>query len=93
MKMNNKNLLFLMVTLTLFSICTFAQSENKNDKKFSKIVPNYTELRIIHSNIIEDDYYLYVKLPNNYQETNKAYPVIYLLDGDIAFTMAWSTVR
>jgi len=93
MKMNNRNLLFFMVTLTLFSICTFAQSEIKNDKKFSKIVPNYTELRIIHSNIIEDDYYLYVKLPNNYQETNKSYPVIYLLDGDIAFTMAWSTVR
>ncbi len=75
MEMNNRNLLFLMVTLTLFSICTFAQSENKNDKKFSKIVPNYTELRIIHSNIIEDDYYLYVKLPNNYQKQTKHIPL------------------
>ena len=57
------------------------------------MTPNHTELQIIHSKTIDDDYYLYIKLPSNYHESEKTYPVVYLLDGDIAFTMAWSTVR
>lgn len=89
----NKKIVLLLVVLILFSLSTFAQTENKNDSKISKIIPNYTELRIIHSQIINDDYYLYIKLPKSYKDSDKSYPVIYLLDGDIAFTMAWSTVR
>ncbi|MCK5455876.1 MAG: alpha/beta hydrolase [Melioribacteraceae bacterium] len=93
MEQNDKNIILFIVFFTLFSICTFAQTENKNDSKFSKVIPNHTELRIIHSKIIDDDYYLYIKLPSSYNDSDKTYPVIYLLDGDIAFTMAWSTVR
>ena len=89
-----KNKLFLLTIIFLFySLSSFAQQIDKSDNVNSDIIPNYTELRIIHSNIIDDDYYLYIKLPKNYNETDKTYPVIYLLDGDIAFTMAWSTVR
>lgn len=89
----NKKFILLSVMFSLFSLSTFAQTENNIDRKITKIIPNYTELRIIHSQIIDDDYYLYIKLPKSYKDSDKLYPVIYLLDGDISFTMAWSTVR
>lgn len=62
-------------------------------KEYSDIVPNHTELRVLKSKIIDEEYFLYLKLPRDYSQTNKSYPVIYLLDGDISFTMAWSNVR
>ncbi|MCK5457814.1 MAG: alpha/beta hydrolase, partial [Melioribacteraceae bacterium] len=94
-KMNCKmnQLLQLAIIFLFYSLSSFAQQIDKSDSINSEVIPNYTELKIIHSNIVDDDYYLYVKLPKNYDETDKIYPVIYLLDGDIAFTMAWSTVR
>lgn len=81
--------LFLLV---ISSISIFAQS-NSGNKIYSEIVPNHTELRILHSDLVDDDFFLYIKLPGEYENSSKTYPVIYLLDGDIAFTMAWSTVR
>ncbi|MEN8192813.1 MAG: alpha/beta hydrolase-fold protein [Bacteroidota bacterium] len=84
-----KIILFIYV---ISNVSVFAQTKSEK-KKYSEIIPNHTELKIIHSNIIDDDYFLYIKLPSGYKDSDKNYPVIYLLDGDIAFTMAWSTVR
>jgi predicted alpha/beta superfamily hydrolase len=81
------------IILIFFSSGIFAQEIDKSDSIYSEVVPNYTELKVIQSNIINDSYYLYIKLPKSYNEADKSYPVIYLLDGDIAFTMAWSAVR
>ena len=89
---NYKELIFIPVFFFL-SLSISAQPENILKENYSEIVPNHTELKIIHSKIIDDDFYLYIKLPNDYKESSKTYPVIYLLDGDIAFTMAWSIVR
>lgn len=83
----------ILITLTFLSTLLFAQEEIEDTVKYSNIIPNHTEMRSIHSDIVNDDYYLYIKLPKDYNETDERYPVIYLLDGDIAFTMAWSTVR
>ena len=94
-KMNYKKnkLLMLIILFLVYSVCSFGQQQVKNAIDNSEVIPNYTELQKIHSNIVDDDYYLYIKLPKNYNKSDKTYPVIYLLDGDIAFTMAWSTVR
>jgi len=89
---NHKELIFVL-TFFILSISISAQPENLGNGKYSEIIPNHTELQIIHSKIIDDDFYLYIKLPNDYKGSSKTYPVIYLLDGDIAFTMAWSIVR
>jgi len=88
-----KKSLVFYILLIFVSIGTFAQQIDKSYYNNSQVVPNYTEMKVIESKIINDNYYLYIKLPKNYNETNKSYPVIYLLDGDIAFTMAWSAVR
>ena len=52
-----------------------------------------TQIKIYQSEIIEDDFYLYISLPDDYGKSDKKYPVLYLLDGDIAFGMAASIAR
>ena len=46
-----------------------------------------------HSTIVNDDYQLLVSLPDSYDESEKKYPVIFVLDGDVAFGMATSIAR
>ena len=86
-----KKSLVFYILLIFVSIGTFAQQIDKSYYNNSQVVPNYTEMKVIESKIINDNYYLYIKLPKNYNETNKSYPVIYLLDGDIA--LQWPGVQ
>lgn len=52
-----------------------------------------TQVKIFHSQIIDDDFYMYISLPDDYDKSDKKYPVMYLLDGDVAFGMAASIAR
>ena len=52
-----------------------------------------TQVKIIQSTSVEDDFYLYISLPQNYEVTDKHYPVLYILDGDMTFGMAVGIAR
>lgn len=52
-----------------------------------------TQLKKIHSSIIDDDFNIYISLPDDYDKSEKRYPVLYLLDGDIAYGLATSIAR
>lgn len=52
-----------------------------------------TQEKSFHSNIINDNFRLYISLPDDYEKSDKKYPVLYLLDGDIAYGMATSIAR
>ena len=52
-----------------------------------------TQVKVFHSSIIDDDFYIYISLPDGYEESVKKYPVLYVLDGDISFGMAASIAR
>ncbi len=52
-----------------------------------------TLVKVFQSQIINDDFYLYISLPDDYDQSDKKYPVMYLLDGDVAFGMAASIAR
>jgi predicted alpha/beta superfamily hydrolase len=52
-----------------------------------------TQVKVFHSQIIDDDFYLYISLPDDNDQSDKKYPVLYLLDGDVAFGMAASIAR
>ena len=52
-----------------------------------------TELHELCSSLIGQKYYIKVRLPEKYSETNESYPVLYLLDGDHAFAMATDIVQ
>ena len=52
-----------------------------------------TQVKVFHSQIITDDFYLYISFPDDYDKSEKKYPVLYLLDGDVTFGTAASIAR
>ncbi len=90
--MSYKFFLFLFVISILSYSCTTQQKE-KTNLKYNKIVTKHTEIKQIFSEEVGDTFYIYIKLPKKYSSTNKRYPVLYLLDGDIDFNLASSIVR
>jgi predicted alpha/beta superfamily hydrolase len=52
-----------------------------------------TEEKLIPSKIVEDTFHIFISVPDNYNTTNESYPVLYVLDGDVAYGMAASIAR
>jgi predicted alpha/beta superfamily hydrolase len=64
----------------------------RNDER--DVILNYSTVHVFYSENVEDSFYIYLKLPKNYNsETDKNYPAVFLLDGDISFPIAYSVVR
>jgi len=51
---------------------------------FPVFIPN-SEVKKLTSKSISQEYRILVALPMNYAESNDKYPVIYVLDADMAF--------
>lgn len=85
--------LILLAFIILFNISCMAQKGNFSSNKYQHIETKYTEIKQIVSAEVDDTFNVYIRLPKNYNESNKRYPVLYLLDGDISFNMATSVVR
>jgi len=52
-----------------------------------------TTAEFITSEIVADSFFILVSVPNGYYSNEKRFPVLYVLDGDIAFGMAASISR
>ena len=52
-----------------------------------------TTAEFITSEIVADSFFILVSVPNGYYSNEKRFPVLYVLDGDIAFGMATSISR
>jgi len=52
-----------------------------------------TTANYITSEIVADSFFILVSVPDGYYSTDNRYPVLYVLDGDIAFGMAASIAR
>lgn len=52
----------------------------------------HSEARVLASSIVDTEYDISVGLPPSYLDSDKTYPVLYLLDGNICFGMATDTV-
>jgi len=81
------------ITIIVLILSCNPQSENTRLTKYKNIVTKYTEIKQIVSKEVDDTFYVYIRMPKNYFESNERYPVLYLLDGDISFNMATSVVR
>jgi tetratricopeptide (TPR) repeat protein len=70
-----------------------AQTSPAAASNYAAVTIDGTELRTIHSSIVGQEYLLKVRLPDGYENSEKRYPVLYLLDGDFAFAMATDIVQ
>jgi len=82
MKCNHKLVLIVFLASALFFALS-AQEFNLYN----------TEKKIIFSKSVDDTFHVFISLPSSYNDLEKSYPVLYVLDGDIAFSMAVSIAR
>ena len=83
--------LIIFITVTFFG-CQIGFAQDVTDAARKDNLYN-TRVKVIHSQIIDADFYLYISLPDAFDKSDKIYPVLYLLDGDVAFGMAASIAR
>jgi predicted alpha/beta superfamily hydrolase len=81
------------ILITIFTIFLISCGSGKSASNKNQVITKYTELKTLVSAEVSDTFYLYVRLPKNYSKSKDKYPVLYLLDGDIAFDMSTSIVR
>lgn len=80
--MKNK---FTLIALALFSFISFAQQKGSENV----VGVNHT----ISSSVLKEERQIQVYLPDGYKNSNKKYPVIYLLDGQRFFLYGASLVQ
>ena len=81
--------LFIFFLLFLLNITLPAQSVSPD---YNYALYN-TTAQFIYSESVADSFLIYISVPNDYDESGNNYPVLYVLDGDIAFGMAASIAR
>jgi predicted alpha/beta superfamily hydrolase len=55
-------------------------------------IPN-SEVKTLYSKSVDQEYKILIALPMNYAESNERYPVLYVLDADMAFAYVTDLVR
>lgn len=79
--MKNEMIKFSVVLASVVLISTHSFSQNEySGQNFQAVTLTGTEIRTLHSNIVNEDYELLISLPKSYQTSDKDYPVIFLLD-------------
>jgi predicted alpha/beta superfamily hydrolase len=70
--------------LLIFQNAAISQIERNNETN-PKVTLDRTEMRILHSKIVDQDYEIFISLPNGYNQSNSSYPVIIGLDAYTGF--------
>jgi len=52
-----------------------------------------TEEKIFPAKNVADTFHIFISMPDDYNTTDKSYPVLYVLDGDVTYGMAASIAR
>lgn len=74
------------VLVGVFSVQGISQNVKSNQDDHPVTLED-TEIRTLTSNIVGQDYELFISLPKSYHSTDNHYPVIFLLDPYRAFSI------
>lgn len=84
----------IFVLLLIGSLATRSISYSQVGKvEYPKVIIARTEVRLIKSTFVNQEYIIQIYLPLTYNDTSKHFPVLYLLDADMTFSMAVDIVR
>jgi predicted alpha/beta superfamily hydrolase len=86
--------IYLLISIFLFCNSTSIAQDFNPKLETLDVTLNYSGTFVFYSEEVQDSFHIYIKLPKGYDKNiEKTYPGIFLLDGDIAFPMAWGIVR
>lgn len=77
---------FIVFIISISSSQSFSQTEQLVDN-YPELILERTEVRTLHSNIIGQDYEILISLPKSYSIQDTVFPVIFLLDPYLTFSM------
>lgn len=77
-----------MIVLTALAIAANLNAQAEKISVEHSFINQNAEYYLFNSGEANDTFNLYVKLPATYTSSNSTYPVLYVLDGDIAFFVA-----
>jgi predicted alpha/beta superfamily hydrolase len=78
---------FILGFVLFFSTLVVAQGQDK----VAEMRIAGSQVRVLHSEIVKQEYQLLIKTPEGYEQSNKTYPVIYFLDAQWDFPLMVST--
>jgi len=87
---------FILSFLFIFQLSTYPQiSEQPNTiiQKYDEVTLFNTEKRMLHSEIVNDDFEIYISLPYLYATTDTTYPVLFCLDANIKFGLISTVIN
>jgi len=94
---SNKTRSIYFVTTILFIVTMSCAQRSEQPKiieeKNTEVTLFNSEKRMLHSDIINDDFEIYVSLPYSYDRTDTTYPVLFVLDANISFGITDNVVH
>ena len=86
----------LLVTVILIGCQTSSQINDQESSEGEIRQPIHppswkAEVRTLHSDIMDQDFKVYIGLPDLYNDTERNYPVVYLIGGDFLTMQAWTS--
>jgi predicted alpha/beta superfamily hydrolase len=77
---------FVLILLFLATSCSQNSEElNQSKQKHPKVSLFSTETRILHSDIVDENFELYISLPYDYSVSDTSYPVLFSLDANRSY--------
>ncbi len=78
---------FTLILLLSISTTCAQESEEHNSliQNYPKVTLFGTESRILHSDIVDQEFELYISLPNGYANSDTTYPVLFSLDANRSY--------
>lgn len=79
-------ILFALIIINL-------SAQPKKEPVENAFINKNVDFYLFNSNEVKSDLHIYIKVPDNYSESNNDFPVLYVLDGDIVFPIAKGVVQ
>jgi predicted alpha/beta superfamily hydrolase len=91
--MNKLNIKIFSLVLVLISVQFIHPQQKLTINKVENFSLYNTKAEYLISEFAADSFFILVSVPDDYNSSTMKYPVLYVLDGDIAFGMAASISR
>ncbi len=86
-----KNIIIIkLLPLVLLLLPTISLSQNET---LGPIILPGTNQHLIHSESIDQQFRIYVSLPESYESSTESYPIVFMLDGDSMYTYTYGNAR
>jgi predicted alpha/beta superfamily hydrolase len=84
---------FYFKIVSAFLFIVFTQSISAQQKENTDYDFYNTQVKLINSQFVGDEFYIFISLPDDYENSDERFPVLYVLDGDISYGIAASIAR